>query len=146
MDNWLDDQIDKAQELSAYQVGEFFHNLTSTSKPRADSQRELESIIGFYSSSIYKYISVFIEDVSKLKIKQSAIEKERDNLFETVSKLNDEISLLKAKLSVVQNIKGDEGHHKHESVEVEEGSTIISEHHQENLDSSINVIGNALSY
>ena len=106
MANWLDNQNNQTQEYSPNEIGDFFHNLTSTSKPRADSQRELENIIELYSSSVYKYISGFIEDVSNLKTKQSEVEKERDNLFETVSKLNDEISLLKAKLSVVQNIKG----------------------------------------
>merc|ERR1712223_953945 len=109
MANWLDDQNNKTQENSPNEIGDFFHNLTSLSKTRAESERELESILRFYSSTIYKYISGFIEDVKNLKIKQSAIEKERDKLLETVSKQSNKIALLKAKLPMVQDVEEDPG-------------------------------------
>ena len=105
MDHW---------DQNPNQVGEFFQNLTSWSKARAESQRQMESLVGFYSSSINKYINGLIEEASNLKAKHSALAKERDNLLETVIKQNSEIGLLKAKLPIVHNMQVAEEDHEND--------------------------------
>ena len=133
MTHWLDDQNSTIQKDSLSEVGEFFQNLTSWSKERAESQRQLDSLVSLYNCSFYKCINGLIEEVGDLKAKHSAIVKERDNLHKTVIKQSNEIGQLKAKLPTVQNLPDAEENPEQETQGADsQNSHIPKEEHHDN--------------
>ena len=133
MTHWLDDQNSTIQKDSLSEVGEFFQNLTSWSKERAESQRQLDSLVSLYNCSFYKCINGLIEEVGDLKAKHSAIVKERDNLHKTVIKQSNEIGQLKAKLPTVQILPDAEENPEQETQGADsQNSHIPKEEHHDN--------------
>ena len=92
------DLADYHQNDSGYEIREVFNQLTSWSKKREDSQRQLGLLLSTFDVTINKKVDEIAGEVVQLQDQLLAVKKERDDLLVFVDKLCEENEKLKAEL------------------------------------------------
>ena len=92
------DLADYHQSDSGYEIREIFNQLTSWSKKREESQRQLGLLLSTFDVTINKRVDEMVGEVVKLQDQLLAVKKERDDLLVFVDKLCEENEKLKAEL------------------------------------------------
>ena len=90
------DLADYHQNNSGYDISEVFNQLTSWSKKREESQRQLGLLLSTFDVTINKKVDEMVGEAVKLKDQLLAVKKERDDLLVFVDKLCEENEKLKA--------------------------------------------------
>ena len=90
------DLADYHHNDSGYEIREVFNQLTSWSKKREDSQRQLGLLLSTFDVTINKKVDEMVGKVIKLQDQLLAVKKERDDLLVFVDKLCEENEKLKA--------------------------------------------------
>ena len=95
--------IDELLKGSKIEVGNLFNKLSSWSKEREESQKQLSNIICSYNTIVTQGINDMAEGLrgfSDMQAQLSAVTDERDSLLATVNNLNDEVKKLSDKLVI----------------------------------------------
>ena len=95
--------LDELLKESKIEVGYLFNKLSSWSKEREESQKQLSNIICSYNTIVTQGINDMAEGLrgfGNMQAQLSAVTYERDSLLATVNKLNDEVKELSDKLVI----------------------------------------------
>ena len=95
--------IDELLKGSKIEVGNLFNKLSSWSKEREESQKQLSNIICSYNTIVTQGINDMAEGLrgfSDMQAQLLAVTDERDSLLATVNNLNDEVKELSDKLAI----------------------------------------------
>ena len=108
-------------------ISDVFNQISSWSKEREESQKQLDQLLSTFDDAINKKVKEMIGEVDDLQDKLSVITKERDDLLVYVEKLCDATEKLKAKIPDETPEEDIDEHTQEDTFEMDNQETDIQE-------------------